>query len=156
MSYGKRFSLKYIIMDTVVVRTFDNAILAHITSDKLTNAGVENYIFDENTNTVMPIWGMAIGGIKIAVDKADEERALQKLHEIDEEYRKSAMCPKCSANDIILIPKKSAGNVLLGILTWMFSRHAVSGEYVYHCNNCGYESDTLPEPPEGYVSPDLL
>lgn len=143
-------------METVVIRTFDNAILAHIISDKLTNAGVENFIFDENTNTVMPIWGMAIGGIKVAVDKHNHEKAMQALFEIDEEYRRSAVCPKCNAHEIISIPKKSAGNALLTILTWMFSRHAVSGENVFYCKNCGYESETLPEPPEGYYNKDLL
>jgi rubredoxin len=143
-------------METVTVRTFDNAILAHITSDKLTNAGIENYIFDENTNTVMPMWGMAIGGIKIAVDKVDEQKALQALYEMDEEYRKSAVCPKCNATEIILIPKKSAGSMMLGIFTWLFSNKAVPGELVYHCKNCGYESETLPEPPEDYVNPDML
>ncbi len=143
-------------MDTVVVRTFDNHILAHITSDKLSNAGVENYIFDEASVTVMPIWGAVIGGIKVAVEKRDEARARELLAEFDEEYRRSAVCPKCNAHEIILVPKQTAGSMITAIFTWLFSRHAVAGEEVYHCNNCGYESDTLPEPPEDYVSKDLL
>lgn len=143
-------------METVIVRTFDSAISAHIISDKLNNAGVENFILDENTSTIIPIWNLATGGIKIGVKKTDEEKALQALFEIDEEYRKTAVCPKCNASEIILVPKKSAGNFLITILTWAFSNHAVSGENVYHCNACGYESDKLPEPPEGYVDTDIL
>jgi hypothetical protein len=143
-------------MDTVVLRTFDNHILAHITSDKLRNEGVENYLFDEASVTVIPLLSAAIGGIKLVVDKRDERRALQLLHEFDEAYRKSAVCPKCDASEIILVPKQSAESMVTAIFTWLFSRHAVAGQEVYHCNNCGYESDTLPEPPEGYVSPDLL
>ncbi len=139
-------------MDTVVIRTFDNPILVHITSDKLRNAGVENYIFDETSVTVMPIWGAAIGGIKLAVEKRDEALALQILYDLDEEYRKSAVCPKCHANEIISLPKQSAGSMITAILTWLFSRHAVAGEEIYQCQNCGYESETLPEPPEDYVS----
>ena len=143
-------------METVTIRTFDNAILAHITSDKLSNAGIENFIFDENTNTVMPVWGLAIGGIKIAVDKLNEQAALQALYEIDEEYRKTALCPKCGANEIISVPKKSPGNFIMGIHTWLFSRHAVSGEQVYQCKICGFESESLPEPPDDYKNNDLL
>lgn len=150
------FFIKYIIMDTVVIRTFDNHILAHITSDKLRNEGVENYIFDEASVTVMPMLGAAIGGIKLAVEKADQHRAMQLLYDFDEEYRKSAVCPKCGANEIVLVPKRTPGSMITAIFTWMFGRHAVAGEEVYHCNNCGYESDTLPEPPEGYVDKDLI
>ncbi len=139
-------------MDTVVLRTFDNHILAHITSDKLRNEGVENYIFDEASVTVIPILGAAIGGIKLVVEKGDEKRALELLQEFDEEYRKSATCPKCGANEIILVPRQTAGSMITAIFTWLFSRHAVAGEEVYHCKNCGYESDTLPESPKDYLN----
>ena|SRR6218665_965104 len=143
-------------METVVIRTFDNYIQAHIVSDKLTNAGVTNYIFDENTVTTMPIWGNAVGGIKIVVNKEDEEAARQALFEIEEEYRKSAACPRCGAGEIIVIPKKSVGNFITAIFSWAFSNYALSANQVYHCKNCGYESDTLPESPGDAEQSDLL
>lgn len=135
-------------MKTIVIRTFDNYILAHIVSDKLTNAGITNYIFDENTVTTIPIWGNAVGGIKIVVDKADEPAARQALFEIEEAFRKSAVCPRCGAREIISIPKNSPGNIFTAILSWSFSSYALAPNYVYHCKNCGYESDTLPEAPD--------
>jgi len=143
-------------MDTVILKTFDSSILAHIASDRLTMAGIENYIHDENTNTIMPVWGMAIGGIKIVVKKEDEKKAQDAMFEIEDSYRRSAVCEKCGAQEIILVPKKSTGNFLMSLLTWLFSNYSVSAENVYHCKACGNETDKLPDPPEELENKDLL
>jgi len=36
--------------------------------------------------------------------------------------------------------------MITAILSWLFSNYAVSAENIYQCGNCGYESNTLPEP----------
>lgn len=132
-------------MQTVVLKTFFNYIPAHIISGRLQSEGIRCHLFDEASVTMAPFLGSAIGGIKLVVDEADEVRARNLLNEYEEQYRMAATCPKCGANDIQLLPKKSAGNMLTAILTWAFSNYAVSADHVYTCGKCGFETDTLPE-----------
>ena len=75
-------------MQTVVLKRFDHYFSAHILSTKLRDAGVESYLFDENSITIGPFLSNALGGIKLVVDEQDEVRARILLSEFDEEYRK--------------------------------------------------------------------
>lgn len=132
-------------MEMVTVRTFDNYFTANIILTKLQKAGVPCYLKDEYSVTIDPMLTNAIGGIKLSVRKADLELANIMLKQFDDEYLKSVLCPKCLAHDFLLVPKKEAGNFLTAILTWLFSNYAVALENVYQCQQCGYESNTLPE-----------
>lgn len=143
-------------MRPVVVKTFYNYIPAHIISGRLKDAGIDSHLFDETSVTMAPFLGSAIGGIKLAVDEADEVQARNLLSLYEDEYRRAAICPKCGANEIVLLPKKSAGNIATALLTWVFSNYAVSVDHVYTCARCGYETETLPDPPEDYENKDLL
>lgn len=132
-------------MDFVTVRTFQNYFSAHITLTRLKDAGVECFLKDEFTVTVDPILSNAIGGIKLVVRQEDEEEANKLLYQFDEEYRKSAVCPKCGSQAIELVPKETTSNMLTAVLTWLFGSYAISARNVYKCANCGYVSETLPE-----------
>ena len=137
-------------MEMVTVRTFDNYFSANILAGRLREAGIYCYLKDENTVTIDPILTNAIGGIKLTVRKEDEQYVLSVLKEFDEEYLKSVSCPSCNSNCILLVPKQGAGNILTAVLTWLFSSYAVAPENVYQCQQCGYESKTLPENPSLY------
>ena len=131
-------------METVVLQTFDNYFTANIILTRLQDAGVNCYLKDEYTVTIDPILSNAIGGIKLAVDINDETAARVLLQQFHDDYMRAAACPRCGKNEIISVPSKKTGNVVTAILTWMFSSYAVSAEYVYQCQNCGYENKTLP------------
>ncbi len=115
---------------------------------RLQDGGVRCFLKDEFTVTMDPILSGAVGGIKLMVDKDDEAEVLRLLAVFDEEYRKNATCPRCGSHQIDLVPRRSTPNMLTAILSWMFSSYAVSVENVYKCENCGYESKTLPLPDE--------
>lgn len=132
-------------MNLVTVKTFDNYFLANIILTKLHAAGVECYLKDEYTVTIDPIISNAIGGIKLVVKKEDEATTVQLLMQYDEEYMKSATCPKCGSNSFAYITKPGATNYLTAIFTWIFAGYAVAPDYVYQCGKCGYESERLPE-----------
>ncbi len=132
-------------MDLVSVRTFDNYFNASITLTKLQDAGVECYLQDENIVTIGPFLSNSIGGIKLMVKEDDLAETEKLLHEFDEAYRKAAVCPKCSASAFVYIAKPGPANFLTAIITWIFSNFAVATQYVYHCENCGYECEQLPE-----------
>jgi hypothetical protein len=132
-------------MQTVTVKTFDNYFSANIILSRLQQEGIGCYLVDENTATIYPVLLNAIGGIKLAVDINDVDEATRLLKEYEEEYLRSVTCPKCSGNNIILVSKPGTGNVVTAILTWLFSSYAVAPEKIYQCQDCGYESATLPE-----------
>lgn len=137
-------------MKTVVLRTFDNYFTANIILTRLQDSGIECYLFDENTVTIGPILSNAIGYIKLVINQVDEAEARKMLAVFDEAYMRSAQCPKCLAHEILLVPKPGSKNFITTILTWLFSNYAVSVENVYKCQQCGYESKTLPERPEEF------
>ena len=135
-------------MEIVTIRTFDNYFLANILLTRLRDSGVQCYLKDEYTVTIDPLLSNAIGGIKLVVRKEDEAGALEMLRSFDNDYKNAVQCPECGSHDIILVPKAGVENMLTAISTWLFSAYAVSAENVYKCNQCGHESETLPESPD--------
>ncbi|MEO9052702.1 MAG: hypothetical protein ABI280_12955 [Ginsengibacter sp.] len=131
-------------MDFITIRTFQNYFSAHILLSKLKDAGMECYLKDEFTVTIDPILSNAVGGIKLIVKKDDEKEACDLLQVFDQEYIRSAVCPKCGNQTIELVPKKTTANMMTAILTWLLGSYALSAKNVYQCSSCGYESDTLP------------
>lgn len=132
-------------MNLVTVRTFDNYFTANITLTKLHAAGVECYLKDEYTVTMDPMLSNAIGGIKLVVKNSDEALVKQLLADYEAEYLQAAACPRCGGNNFTYIAKPGATNYLTAIFIWMLSNYAVAPDYVYHCENCGYENERLPE-----------
>ena len=132
-------------MELVTVRTFTNYFSANILLSKLRDGGIQCFLKDEYTITMDPLLMNAVGGIKLVVNKNDVEEVLQVLKHFDEEYRRSAVCPRCGSNNIDLVPKRTAANMITAILSCVFSNFAVSAENVYQCSSCDYESTTLPE-----------
>jgi ribosomal protein S27AE len=132
-------------MSLVTVKTFDNYFIANIILTKLHAEGVECYLKDEYTVTIDPVLSNAIGGIKLVVKKEDEATTVQLLKQYDDEYMKSATCPKCGSNSFVYITRAGATNYLTAIFTWIFSSYAVAPDNVYQCGKCGYESERLPE-----------
>lgn len=131
-------------MDIIVIKTFDNYFLANISLTKLRDAGVECYLKDEYTVTIDPILTNAIGGIKLVVKKEDYESAIQLIQQFDREYLEAVQCPKCSTANFLQVTKPGVGNYATAILTWFFASYSIAPQKVYQCQNCGYESETLP------------
>lgn len=139
-------------MELIVVRTFNNYFSANILLTKLKDAGIQCYLKDEYTVTMDPLLTNAVGGIKLVVNKADADEVITLMKHFDEEYRRSAVCPKCGSHDIHLVPKRSPANMITAILSWLFSDYAVSAENVYQCGTCGFESNVLPEPLQNNIA----
>ena len=134
-------------MELVTIRTFDNYFSANILLTRLRDSGVQCYLKDEYTVTLDPLLSNAIGGIKLVIRKEDLPEVTELLQSFDNDYKMAVQCPKCGSNDIILVPKAGVENMITAISTWLFSSYAISAENVYKCNQCGFESETLPEPP---------
>ena len=138
-------------MELVTLQAFDNFFSANIQLTRLRASGIECYLKDEYTVTIDPLLSNAIGGIKLLVRKSEEHSIRKLLREMNAEADSKLLCPQCGSHKFILVPKRSAENLLTAITTWLFSAYAVSAENVYQCTNCGYESEVLPEEnPEEY------
>lgn len=131
--------------DLVILQTFDNFFNANIQLTRLRAAGVECYLKDEYIVTIDPFLSNAIGGIKLMVRKDQEEKVRMLLRTMNTSADSRLLCPRCGSHKFILVPKRSAENMLAAITTWLFSAYAISAENVYQCTDCGYESPTLPE-----------
>ena len=73
------------------------------------------------------------------------EEANKLLQQFDEEYRQSAVCPRCGNRTIELVPKQTTANLATAVLTWLLGSYAISPKNIYQCSSCNYESETLPE-----------
>lgn len=81
----------------VVLRTFDNALAAHVARTRLEAEGIQAFVFDEHSVTVDPLMAQALGGVKIAVGR-DDVAAAEQILSRDVELA-DWHCPKCdSAN----------------------------------------------------------
>ena len=136
-------------MKTTVVRRFDNYIPANIILQRLQNEGIHCFLLDEFTVTIVPFYGQAAGGIKLAVAGNDVERATELLAAFDEDYRQSATCPKCGAQQISLVLKDEPANILTALVTWAFGSYSAA-EKIYECDNCKYQMEDLPLNQEEY------
>ena len=63
----------------LTVAKFGNGIEAQLARTKLQSQKIESYIFDENMIALMPVYDLALGGVKLKVKDSDLERASKIL-----------------------------------------------------------------------------
>ena len=51
-------------MPPFTLKIFENPIDAHLLKTKLESEGIDCYLIDENTVSVMPLYNITVGGIK--------------------------------------------------------------------------------------------
>lgn len=135
-------------MELITLKSFDNYFLGNLTLTKMQDAGIECYLYNETGATVLPVGGNSIGGIKLVVRQEDYKQAAALMELFDEEYIRSVKCPRCEANDFVLITKHFSTNIITTLLNKLFSDNTIELQYIYHCENCGYECESLPYPDE--------
>jgi hypothetical protein len=132
-------------MEFLLLRTFDNYISASLMLARLDNEEIVCYLKDEYTVTIDPILSNAVGGIKLMVRADDFERASALLAGYDADYRESLTCPQCGSHNVQYINKPGPKNWTSAVLSWFLASYAVAVEQIYHCFNCGFEFESLPE-----------
>lgn len=127
-------------MDAAILKSFTNYIDAHIAQSRLKDNGVDCWLRNENTSTIMPIWNNAIGGIQLVVRPSDLPAARTVLQQIDEERRRHTACPKCESKNVEYINSmRKPINWLSAALSFFAGDMAVMPEQRYHCFQCGNE-----------------
>ena len=133
-------------MNFIIAQVYYNYIDANIIMGRLEEEGINCWLKDENTVTIDPILTNAIGGIKLMVPESQAERAFKLLREFRTEQQSLLKCPRCGSSNIELVttPRKASNwiGVLIGFL---FTSYALSADKVYHCFDCGFECEELPD-----------
>ncbi len=122
---------------------------AHMARVALEFAGIDCMLADENINVIQPLYGQAVGGIKLMVRESDLEAAAKALQaaapaapvEVPASERRelksdSPACPECASN---FVGKKGYSfwlvlAALLGVgLPFMFIKPR------WRCSTCGHQ-----------------
>lgn len=122
-------------MEFVTIAVFDNYIDAHIAMGQLEESGVHCWLKDETTLDLIPMWNQALGGIKLMVAEEDLEDAKTLLGQYNSS-RQKLVCPACGSKNVQLVstPRKASN--------WLFALlGSVPAEKVYHCFDCGHETE---------------
>jgi len=112
---------------------------------RLEEEGIKAYLQDEYTVTIDPILSNAIGGIKLMIYKEQIERAMDLIGDFEHTYKQAIVCPQCQSTNISYITQpNNSTNWFVSMATWLFGNSALPFKKIYHCSDCGYESDFLP------------
>ena len=133
-------------MTRVTIKTFDDAISAHLLRVKLESEDIPCFIRDEHIVTMNPLFNFAVGGIKLQVFEIDEERARRVLEEIGrnpvvDDENQVVTCPNCSSSELYTDFKSMRGikgkvSVLISLLLVVFP---IYFKRVYKCKHCNIE-----------------
>lgn len=127
-------------MEFVILKSFTNYIDAHLMLGRLQDEGVDCWLKNENTATVMPIWNNALGGIQLMVNSSQAEKAAYILKVMEEERRAQIRCPKCESDNVEFINTvRKPVNWLSAAVTFILGDVALMPEQRYHCFACGKE-----------------
>ncbi len=141
-------------METVVIKTFDNTFSAHVVLARLEQSGIPAYLRDEYVVGIQPLLTNAIGGVKLAVDVLDAQKALLLLESFDEEHLHAAICPKCNQSlfEKKIRPAKMPEDAAFTIHIFDFITRSLQKlfkveedkEIFFQCAGCKYETYALP------------
>ena len=133
-------------MKFVIAQVYNNYIDANIIMGRLEEEGINCWLKDENTVTIDPILTNAVGGIKLMVPESQAERAFELLKQFRSQQQSILKCLRCgSANVEFVTTPRKASNWFGGIIGFLFTSYALSADKVYHCFDCGFEFEGLPE-----------
>ena len=135
-------------MNLVTAQNFDDSVSAHLVKTRLENEGIKCFIFDEHINNVMPIYGQAVGGIRIKIKEEDVLKAKQLIEEWElrpflNQSNETLTCTSCGAQELYAGFKsfKTSRGWLTLAISFLFMIYPFYSKTVYRCKNCGEEMD---------------
>ena len=95
-----------------VIAAYPSLELAHLAASRLESAGIAVELRDVETISLNWIYSPVIGGVKLAVEEAEEADALEILRLLPLEEGILA-CPHCGSREVSVRPLSAAGGVFL-------------------------------------------
>lgn len=141
------FSANFYRMEFSILKSFANYMDAHIVMGRLQDEGIDCWLKNESTVTIMPIWNNALGGIQLMVKNEQLDEATAVLKAMERERRAQISCPKCSSQNVEYInTMRKPINWLSAAVTFFLGDVAVMPEQRYHCFACGEEWEEKDDP----------
>jgi DNA-directed RNA polymerase subunit M/transcription elongation factor TFIIS len=125
-------------MKWIVAQSYNDYFKANIALTKLQNEGIDALLKDENTVTIDPMLGNAIGGIKLMILEKDTDEVIAIFKSWDEEAKALAKCPKCGNNDLDLVTTQTPENFIMAIFTAITANYALADTH-FKCNRCKHK-----------------
>lgn len=133
-------------MEFITLKTFDNPIDAHILKSKLESEGIISFLFDENIVGINPLFSIAVGGIKLKINRSDYEKANSILDEsiknkLINDAGERIHCPKCKSEDLISDYTSIRGTkgIFTAIISFLLLVLPFYQNTVYKCKSCDFE-----------------
>lgn len=133
-------------MGLITIRTFDNSFEAHLLKCKLENEGIPCYIFDENTVSINPLYNITVGGIKLKINQADADKALEIINDVEEakltdDNNEVIKCPNCGSEEYYTGFKSMKGikGFLSIIVSFLLVVFPIYYKTLNKCKSCGHE-----------------
>jgi hypothetical protein len=133
-------------MSFTTLKTFDNAMDAHILKAAIEAERISCYLFDENIVTLNPLFNITVGGIKLSVATSDFESAMKVLSEIEarpylDENEAIIQCPSCASTAIEMevLAVKSTWTVISVLISLVSFIYPIHSKRVNRCKVCQTE-----------------
>ena len=128
-------------MKTAKVLTCDNHAEAHIMQGRLENEGIDCFLTNENSTTILPQFNNMMGsGIQLIVREEDFEKARIILKDIIEPDNEALICPNCGSTNIGLGLGKGKFIKLFNILITVLMAIPMGNlKPKYYCKDCKTE-----------------
>ena len=102
---------------------------------RLASCGIAAKVPDQNTVTVLPIYGGVLGGIRIQVEEPDLERAKEIMQDMVAESKEPAIhCPACQSASVIY---RRAFWPFFALIILFFGLPLLWLRKTYMCRSCG-------------------
>ena len=113
---------------------------------KLESEGISCFLFDENIVNLNPLYNMAVGGIKLKINRNNITAATETLNQcadapLYDDKGELLKCPKCHSSDLYTGFKSMKGvkGVMSAIASFLLFAYPPYIKSVYRCKNCGRE-----------------
>ncbi|MGD2004008.1 MAG: DUF2007 domain-containing protein [Flavobacteriales bacterium] len=135
-------------MKLITLKTFSNAVSAHLLKTRLESEGVECFILDENIVRLNSFYDLAVGGIRLQVREEDFQRAKELIEEWDarpylDEEDHALQCPSCQSTAVYAGFKsfKTAAGWFTLAISLLLVVYPFFTKTVFRCKECGTEFD---------------
>lgn len=128
----------------ITLRSYSFAIDANIAKNVLENEEIECFLFDENINSINPLYAVATGGIKLKVYSEEAGFADKILKEWENkpttnEVDEVVCCPKCGSQQIEtgFLNVNGFRDVLSFLFAFFLSVFPLKVSRKKRCKDCG-------------------
>ena len=129
-------------MKFIKAAVYNDYISANLAQGLLESENINCWLKDENVVTVQPFLTNALDGIKLMVAEPQLQRALDILASTKQEFKEKNPCPNCGSTNVEYIyPPAKTRNWLGTIFSALIILPVNAIDRVYHCYDCGHESE---------------